>query len=139
METEITDSEKTLRMLLRAFSFLRREGYIVSELELYGPYTYLCYKKQWSSLRVYIEWAPNNSLNIVIKKRRLLFDKEFSLHRAFRMINQSYVSEYEHPPVYITMEKVINYHVAFIQQHLMSVIRDEIWIDKLVKQNKLKS
>lgn len=90
-------------------------------------------------MRVYIEWAPNNSLNIVIKKRRLLFDKEFSLHRAFRMINQSYVSEYEHPPVYITMEKVINYHVAFIQQHLMPVIRDEIWIDKLVKQNKLKS
>ena len=138
METEITNSEQTLIMLLRSFSFLRHEGYVVSELELYGPYTYLCYKKQWSSLRVCIEWAPNNCLKTVIKKRRFIFDKEFSLHKAFRIINKSYVSEYEHPPIYITMEKVINYHAEFTQQHLMSVIRDEIWIDELEKQNKLK-
>ena len=126
----MTDSEKTLIMLLRSFSFLRREGYVVSELELYGSYTYLCYKKQWSSLRVCVEWAPNNSLKTVIKKRRLLFDKEFSLHKAFRIINKNYVSEYENPPIYITMEKVINYHSEFIQQHLMEVIRGKMWINE---------
>lgn len=136
MEIEITDTEQTLILLLRSFDFLRREEYVVNELSLYGPYSSLCYKKQWSSLRVCIEWAPENNLKIVIKKRRLLFDKEFSLHKAFRIINKNYVSEYEHPPIYITMEKVINYHSEFIQQHLMPVIRGQMWIDELGKKEK---
>lgn len=136
MEIEITDTEQTLILLLRSFDFLRREGYVVSELRLYGPYSYLCYKKQWSGLQVCIEWVPENSLITVIKKRRLLFDKEFSLHKAFRIINKNYVSEYEHPPIFITMERVINYHSEFIQQHLMPVIRDQMWIDELAKKRK---
>ena len=134
METKITDTEQTLLLLLHSFDFLRREGYVVNELELYGIYSCLCYKKRWSSLQVYIEWAPKNYLKTVIRKKRLLYYKEFSLNKAFRIINKDYVSEYEHPACYITMQKVINYHSEFIQQHLMPVIRDEIWIDELVKR-----
>lgn len=44
------------------------------------------------------------------------------------------MSEYEHPPIYITMERVINYHSEFIQQHLIPVIRGEKWIDELGKK-----
>lgn len=131
MEIEITDTEQALIALLRSFDFLRYEGYDVKELKLWGPESYLCYKKRWSNLEVYIEWAPKNSLRTVIRKKRLLFNKEFSLHKAFRIINKNYVSEYEHPPMYITMDKVINYHSEFIQQHLMPVIRGEKWIDDL--------
>ena len=136
MEIEITDTEQALIVLLRSFDFLRYEGYDVSELRLYGPYSCLCYKKRWSNLQVYIEWAPMNSLRTVIRKKRLLFDKEFSLNKAFRIINKYYVSEYENPPIYITMQKVINYHAEFIQQHLMPVIRGEMWIDDLDKNKK---
>jgi len=136
MEIEINDTEQTLILLLRSFYFLRYEGYDVSELRLYGPYSCLCYKKRWSNLQVYIEWAPMNSLRTVIRKKRLLFDKEFSLNKAFRIINKYYVSEYENPPIYITMQKVINYHAEFIQQHLMPVIRGEMWIDELDKNKK---
>ena len=133
METEITDRERTLLFLLRSFDFLRCEGYVVNELELYGRYSCLCYKKRWSSLQVYIEWAPENHLNIVVRKKRLFFYKEFSLNKAFRIINKNYVSEYEHPACYITMQKVINYHSEFIQQHLMQVIRGNEWINDIVQ------
>ena len=34
------------------------------------------------------------------------------------------------------MQKVINYHAEFIQQHLMPVIRGEMWIDELDKNKK---
>lgn len=134
MEIEITDTEQTLILLLRSFDFLRYEGYDVKELRLWGTCSCLCYKKRWSNLQVYIEWAPMNSLRTVIRKKRLLFDKELSLHKAFRIINKNCVSEYEHPPIYITMDKVINYHSEFIQQHLMPVIRGERWIDELGKK-----
>lgn len=139
MEIEITDTEQALIVLLRSFDFLRYEGYDVKELKLWGPESYLCYKKRWSILEVYIEWAPKNSLRTVIRKKRLLFNKEFSLHKAFRIINKNYVSEYEHPPMYITMDKVINYHSEFIQQHLMPVIRGEMWIDDLLKNKRKKN
>lgn len=52
------------------------------------------------------------------------------------MINKNYVSEYEHPAIYITMQQVINYHSEFIQQHLMPVIRGEKWIDDLGNNKK---
>ena len=131
MEIEITDTEQTLILLLRSFDFLRYEGYEVDGFSLSGLYSFISYQKKWSNLQVYIEWAPENSLKTVIRKKRLLLDKEFSLNNAFRMINKNYVSEYEHPAIYITMQQVINYHSEFIQQHLMPVIRGEKWIDDL--------
>lgn len=139
MEIEITDTEQTLLLLLRSFDFLRYEGYEVNELRLYGTNSCLCYKKRWSNLRVYIEWAPENYLKTVIRKKCLLFCKEFSLSKAFRIINRNYVSEYEHPPIYMTMQKVINYHAEYIQQHLMPIIRGEMWIDELDKNKRKKN
>ena len=136
MEIELTENEQTFILLLRSFSFLRYEGYEVDEFSLSGLCSYISYKKRWSNLQVYIEWAPMNSLTTVIRKKRLLFDKEFSLNKAFRIINRNYVSEYEHPPIYITMQKVINYHAEFIQQHLMPIIRGQMWIDDLGKNEK---
>ena len=34
------------------------------------------------------------------------------------------------------MQEIINYHSEFIQQHLMPVIRDEMWIDEVGKKKK---
>ena len=139
MDFELTENEQIFILLLRSFSFLRNEGYEVDDFSLSGLCSYISFKKKWSRLRIYIEWAPMNSLRTVIRKKRLLFDKEFSLNKAFRMINKNYVGEYEHPPIYITMEKVINYHAEFIQQHLMPIIRGEMWIDELSKNKRKKN
>lgn len=139
MEIELTENEQTFILLLRSFGFLRYEGYEVDEFSLSGLCSYISFKKKWSRLRIYIEWAPMNSLRTVIRKKRLLFDKEFSLNKAFGIINKNYVSEYEHPPVYITMQEVINYHAKFIQQHLMPIIRGEMWIDDLGKNKRKKN
>lgn len=49
------------------------------------------------------------------------------------------MSEYEHPPIYMTMQKVINYHAEYIQQHLMPIIRGEMWIDELDKNKRKKN
>ena len=139
MDFELTENEQIFILLLRSFSFLRNEGYEVDDFSLSGLCSYISFKKKWSRLRIYIEWAPMNSLRTVIRKKRLLFDKEFSLNKAFRMINKNYVGEYEHPPIYITMEKVINYHAEFIQQHLMPIIRGEMWIDEFSKNKRKKN
>lgn len=134
MEIEMTINERNLIIILHAFDFLRYEGYDIKDLHLYGRDHYLYYQKKWSNLRVYLEWAGENDLEVVISKGWLFFKKEFSLHKAFRMINGSTVEKCENPAIYVTMQDVAKYQSEFIQQHLMPVICGEMWIDELLKK-----
>ncbi|MEZ5070697.1 MAG: hypothetical protein R2751_06965 [Bacteroidales bacterium] len=134
MSTALTEKEIHFLLLLRNFDFLRSDGYSPKEFALYGRETFLNYWNNRIKQNLYIKWAPKNDLGIKIFKKSLFGGGEFELKDIFKYFdNDSAIKE---PPMYIDMPDVIELNAKFIQQHLMPVIKGEIWIDELIKQRK---
>lgn len=135
MSIELTEKEIHFLLLLRNFDFLRSNGYSPKEFALYGRETFLNYENNRIKQNLYIEWAPRNDLGIKIFKKSLFGGGEFELKDVFKYFDKDSAIK-ESPPMYIDMPEVIELNAKFIQQHLMPIIKGEIWIDELIKQRK---
>lgn len=113
---------------------MRSNGYSSTEFSLYGRETYLIYKNNKIKREIYIEWASRNYLGIKIIKKSIFGGGEFELKDTFNYFDDSTVVK--EPPIYMDMPEVIESNVKFIQQHLMPVIKGEIWVDKLTNLRK---
>lgn len=135
MEMNLTDNEMALILILRKFDFLRQNDYSIKELLLYGKDHYLIFENTKIRQKLYIEWAPSNSLEIKCTRMLLFGGGTFELKDIYKHYESGY-SLKDSIPIYVTMEKVIDLNVNFIQQNLMPVIRGEIWISELLKQKR---
>lgn len=133
MNIDLSEKEIHFMLLLRNFDFLRSNDYSPSEFALYGRDTFLRYENSKIRQALYIEWAPKNYLKIMLIKKSLFRGGEFELKNLYKYFDKNSKSK-ESPPIYIDMPEIIEYNVKFIQQHLMPVIKGEMWIDELIKQ-----
>jgi hypothetical protein len=132
---DLAEKEIHFLLLLRNFDFLRSNGYSPKEFALYGRDTFLKYENHKINQNLYIEWAPRNFLNIKIFKNSLFGGGEFELKDIYKYFDKKYAIK-EPLPIYIDMPEVIEFNAKFIQQHLMPIIRGEMWLNKLLKQRK---
>lgn len=133
MSVELKENEQCFLLLLRNFDFLRSQGYNIKEFSPYGRWHYLRYENKRIRQSVSMEWDPTNYLLIEISRTSLFHGDTFALKDIYRYFDKN-MCDLVCPPMYIYMSEIIEINVNLIQQHLMPIIKGEIWIDKLIKQ-----
>ncbi|HEY9123903.1 MAG TPA: hypothetical protein VIO15_06155 [Bacteroidales bacterium] len=127
---DLNSDERALIEIIRAFKFLRQESYHEKEISIGGRSNpSIIYYSSKVNRIVKILGDESQSWTIVIQRRKL-----FDLNKADSFFDISnYYSTFGG-----SMVKGKNYtlksQVDFIQQHLMPVIKGEVWIDELIKQ-----
>jgi len=128
---ELNDDERSVIEIIRSFNFLRKYGYREKELSIdHREYPTIIY------------------VNAILKRKVIILGRESSWsiiierNRPFALKTKSYaidISDY-YNTFGSSMLKGKNYtlksQAEFIQQHLMPLIKGEIWIDELIKQRK---
>ena len=133
MSMELQENEEFFLLLLRSFDFLRSDGYRITSFYPYGRLHLLEYGNSKNRQTITIEWAPSNYLTITIARSLLSGGGKFELKDIFRHFDQNSIV-LESPSMLVPMADVIELNVKFIQQHLMPVIRGEMWIDRLLNK-----
>jgi hypothetical protein len=129
---DLNYTEKGLIEILRAFRFLHQESYHEKEISIAGRSnpSVIYYSSKVNRI-VKILGDESQSWTIVIQRRKIF---DFKRDDSFFDISDYYKTFGG------SMLKGRNYtlksQVDFIKQHLMPVIKGEIWIDKLIKQKK---
>lgn len=129
---DLNYQEKGLIEILRAFKFLRQESYYEKEISVGGRSNpSIVYYSLRVNRIVKVLGDESQSWTIVIQRKKL-----FDLNKADSFFD---ISDY-YSTFGGSMMKGKNYtlksQVDFIQQHLMPVIKGEVWIDELIKQKK---
>lgn len=132
MSIELQENEEFFLLLLRSFDFLRSNGYRITSFYPYGRLHLLEYENPKNRLAITIEWAPTNYLTISVTRSLLRGGGKFELKDIYGRFDVNY-KELESPSMLVPMADVIELKVKFIQQHLMPIIKGEMWIDKLLK------
>jgi len=127
---ELNGDEKAVIEIIRAFKFLRQENYDVKELNIgRRSNPSIIYSNLRANRIVKVLGDESQSWTIVIQRRKLF---DFKRDDSFFDISDYYKTFGG------SMAKDKNYtlksQVDFIQQHLMPVIKGEVWIDELIKQ-----
>lgn len=133
MEVERLDfQEKGLIEILRAFKFLRQENYHENEISIGGRgYPSIIYSN-WSKNRILkVLGDESESWTIVIQRKKLFGFKQSDFFFDISDYYNAFGSGMVKGRNYTLKSKV-----DFIQQHLMPIMKGEIWIDKLIKQIK---
>ena len=128
---EINDDERNLIEIIRSFNFLRKYGYHERELSIgHREYPTIIYVNSILKRKVKI-LGSESSWSIIIER-----DRFFSLKSESYAID---ISNY-YNTFGCSMIKGKNYtlksQAEFVQQHLMPIIKGEIWINELIKQRK---
>jgi hypothetical protein len=127
---ELNFQESGLIEILRAFVFLRQEGYHEKEITIGGRSNpSIIYHSYIKNRTLHVIGDESQSWTIIIQRK-----KTFSLHKYSYVFDIS--NYYEH--FNCGLIKGRNYSLKsqadFIQQHLMPVIRGHKWIDEIIKQ-----
>lgn len=129
---ELNGDEIALIEIIRAFNFLCKEHYSEKEISIgRRSNPSIIYNNLRANRIVKVLGDESESWTIVIQRRRFF---DFKKADSFFDISDYY-------DIFGSgMVKGRNYtlksQVDFIQQHLMPIIKGEIWIDKLIKQRK---
>jgi len=133
MEIENLDfQEKGLIEILRAFKFLRQENYHEKEISIGGRSNPSIIYTNWSKNRIFkVLGDESQSWTIVIQRKKLFGFKQsdflFDISDYYTVFGSGMVKGRNY---------TLKSQVDFIQQHLMPIIKGEIWIDKLIMQRK---
>ena len=128
---ELNFREEALIEILRSFNFLSKEGYEAKEFSLEGRgLPSVVYYNYLTGRKIHVI-GDENPWSIVIERKKLFaFRKDssaFEISDYFKYFNCS-------------LMKGRNYSLKsladFMKQHLMPVIRGEVWIDELIKLKK---
>lgn len=129
---ELNNAESCFIETIRAFGFLFNEGYHGKRFSIGGREPGITLENHVINRTIHIYWLEEGLLNVKIKREKLfgnMSSKEFSIRDYYGHFNCEHIRL--NPPLgrYNIMKK----NADFIQQHLMKVIRGELWIDELIK------
>lgn len=129
---ELTGDETALIEIIRAFKFLRKEHYSEKEIRIgRRSNPSILYYNLRANRIVKVLGDESESWTIVIQKRRFFdfkkADSFFDISDYYNVFGRGMVKGRSY---------TLKSQVDFIQQHLMPIIKGEIWIDKLIKQRK---
>lgn len=131
MEVDITEKEYDFILLLRAFDFLRRERYEIEKFSLFME-PFILYRNNRIKQDVYIEWYSLFDVNVKITKYGFFHERSFEIRNVKKYFNDNLSSLKEIRRSALGCQNEIEVSSNIIQQHLMPVIRGEMWIDELL-------
>ncbi len=125
--------ERGLIEIIRAFKFLRQVAYHETEISIAGrsnpSVIYKCLTKN-RIVRIIGDESP--SWAIIIQRKRLFGLKQsdflFEISDYYNLFGSGMVKGRSY---------TLKSQAEFIQQHLMPVIKGEVWIDELIKQRRV--
>ncbi len=132
---ELNSAELGFIEIIRAFSFLFKEGYHGNQFSLGGREPGIIFENWVANRIVHVYWSENGFLDVSIKRKKIFAKPnsiEFSIRDCYKYFNCDHI---RHSPP-IGSLNILKINADFIQQHLMPVIKGEMWIDELLKQRK---
>jgi len=133
---DITLNENDLSFIrvVKAFDFLRKEGYSGKEFHVYGrECPYISFHKRNRNIIVYSSEVLSGFEIIIEREKPFAFSSAsttFAIHEYYGFFNRL---DLKHNPP-IGEFNLLKGLADFIQQHLMPVVRGEVWIDELIKR-----
>lgn len=131
---ELNNQELTFIEIIRAFDFLFKEGYHGKQFSIGGREPGIIFENWVANRIIHIYWSESGFLDVSIKRKKMFAKSkavEFSIKDFFKHFNCDHIRL--NPPV--GSFNILKTNADFIQQHLMPVIKGEMWIDELLKQH----
>jgi hypothetical protein len=127
---ELNSKEKLIIDILRNFSFLELFGYFVDNISYGGrELPSVIYKNQYNGMQVHFIGNETNYNTMILRKKKWALKKSakvFEISDCFKYFD-------------VAMQKNRTYTfksiAEFIQNYLISVIKGEVWINDLIKDN----
>ena len=128
---DLKQGEKFFIDVYRKFNFLRKLNYTGQEFCLNGREYWVTFENSLLKRKVTIILEEPLQFNVYFERKKMftfnLQSIRFSIRDTYSIFNCDYLNNVE-------SYKEIEENVDFIQQHLMPVIRGEMWIDELIKK-----
>jgi hypothetical protein len=127
---ELNYQENGLIEILRAFVFLRQESYHGKEITIGGRSNpSIVYQSYIKNRILHVIGNESQSWSIIIQRK-----KTFSLHKNSHVFDISDYYKYFNCSLIKGRNYSLKSQADFIKQHLMPIIRGEMWIDELIKK-----
>ena len=135
---ELNNAEMGFIEIIRAFGFLFKNGYYGKEFSIGGREPYVCFENWTAKREVIVCWSEGGYLDVSIRRKKIFGTPKsimFSIRDYYKYFNCETLKTY--PP--IGTFNVLKANADVVQEYLMPIIKGEIWINELLKQNKTKS
>lgn len=125
---ELSYSEELLIDILRNFEFLRNYGYHPVEIAYWTrAYPSVYFENYSLKQRLSVigsDLDTNSKYTICIEKRRVFSYKVLTVNKIYSLFENERIKDENY---------TLKLQAEFIQQHLIPIIKGDMWIDELIK------